>query len=651
MTDPHRALVLAPNGRDGTLAASLLAECGHTAETCQSFRDMLARLEEGAGLAIIAIEALQHADLNPLTAWIERQPPWSDFPFIILTHRVVSGDQQSMLNRLQAMVGNVIFLDRPFHPSSLVNVVENALRGRRRQYEASKYLDERERLLKALAIERERTQAALLGERALSGLLLTSVPAGIVGYDTDLRVTIWNPVMERLFGVSEKAAVGRPLAELIADGDAGKLLPRLQDALGGVPGPIEQIELTTDAGHLTLESQHAPLTGGDGKIVGGAAFFRDITERRQVEEQLRHAQKMETIGQLTGGVAHDFNNLLAAVQGNLELLRKRLPDDPQLRRYLDGALQGASRGASLTSRLLAFARKQELKPEATDLMSLLDGMRGLVERSIGPMVRVRFDLQEGLPSARVDANQLELAILNLAVNARDAMPEGGDLVIALNSANGQSEGLQGEFVVVSVSDTGGGMSPETLERAIEPFFSTKELGKGTGLGLSMVHGLAIQLGGKLRLRSVLGKGTTAELWLPLSEFAARSDVPMQVIVANVQPSRILVVDDDVLIAMNTVDLVEDLGHSALEANSGKAALEILASDVPLDAMITDFAMPGMNGVELATRARQLRPGLPILLASGYAELPSGIEMNLPRLGKPFLQQDLKAELSKILMRM
>ena len=506
MTDSHRALVLAPNGRDGTLAVSLLAESGHAAEACRAFQDMLAALEEGAGLAIIAIEALQHADLNPLTAWIERQPPWSDFPFVILTHRVMSGDQQSMLNRLQAMVGNVIFLDRPFHPPSLVNVVENALRGRRRQYEARKYLDERENLVAALALERERTQAALLGERALSGLLLTSVPAGIVGYDTNLRVTIWNPVMERLFGVSEEAAIGRPVAELVADGDANKILPRLQDALAGLPGPIELIELTTDAGHITLESQHAPLTGGDGRTVGGAAFFRDITERRQVEEQLRHAQKMETIGQLTGGVAHDFNNLLAAVQGNLELLRKRLPDDPQLDRYLDGALQGVGRGASLTSRLLAFARKQELKPEATDLRSLLEGMRGLVERSIGPMVSVRFELQDGLPSARVDANQLELAILNLAVNARDAMPDGGDLVIALNRANGRSEGLQGEFVVVSVSDKGTGMSPETLESAIEPFFSTKELGKGTGLGLSMVHGLAIQLGGKLRLRSALGEG-------------------------------------------------------------------------------------------------------------------------------------------------
>lgn len=775
MMTSERALVLAPNGRDGALAASLLSEVGRSAHACRSFDELLVQLDQGAGLAIIAIEALQYANLNPLTKWIEKQPPWSDFPFIILTHRVGSADQHPMLQRLQAMVGNVIFLDRPFHPSSLINVVDNSLRGRRRQYQARKYLEElregeerletalmagrmgswsldvksnqlivspqfittfgqaeaapfsfddliasideedrgrvqravaesvtsgtdfaeeyrivwpdgserwvesrarlvrgpdgqpaqligvasditarktsdveRDRLMRELALERERTQAALVGERALSGLIVTSVPAGIVGYDNNLRVTIWNPVMERLFGVGRDDAVGRPLAELIASGDASKIVPRLEDALRGVRGPIEQIELTTETGRITLESQHAPLTGGDGSIAGGAAFFRDITESRQVEEQLRHAQKMETIGQLTGGVAHDFNNLLAAVQGNLELLRKRLPDDPQLRRYLDGALQGVSRGASLTSRLLAFARKQELNPEATDLKQLLDGMRGLIERSIGPLINVRFDIDEGLPSARVDANQLELAILNLAVNARDAMPDGGDLTLSLKTQNGRSEGLQGNYLVIAVRDTGIGMDAKTLESAIEPFFSTKELGKGTGLGLSMVHGLAIQLGGKLKLKSRPGVGTVAELWLPVSQYAATHIVEKKPDLAAVRPSRILVVDDDVLIAMNTVDLIEDLGHAAVEANSGQAALEILASGVPLDAMITDFAMPGMNGVELANRARTLRPGLPILLASGYAELPSGTELNLPRLGKPFFQADLAAELSKIL---
>jgi PAS domain S-box-containing protein len=776
MMTSERALVLAPNGRDGALAASLLTEVGRTAHACQSFDDLLAQLDQGAGLAILAIEALQYADLNPLTKWIERQPAWSDFPFIILTHRVGSADQHPMLQRLQAMVGNVIFLDRPFHPSSLINVVDNSLRGRRRQYQARKYLEElregeerletalvagrmgswsldvksnqlivspqfmttfgqaetapfsfddllagiheedrgrvqrafaesmtsgtdfaeeyrivlpdgaqrwvesrarlvrgpdgqplqligvasditarrtsdveRDRLMGELALERERTQAALVGERALSGLIVTSVPAGIVGYDNDLRVTIWNPVMERLFGVGREAAVGRPLAELIASGDASKIVPRLEDALRGVRGPIEQIELTTETGRITLDSQHAPLTGGDGSIAGGAAFFRDITESRQVEEQLRHAQKMETIGQLTGGIAHDFNNLLAAVQGNLELLRKRLPDDPQLRRYLDGALQGASRGASLTSRLLAFARKQELKPEATDLKQLLDGMRGLIERSIGPLINVRFEIDEGLPSARVDANQLELAILNLAVNARDAMPGGGDLTLSLKTQNGRSEGLQGNYLVIAVRDTGIGMDAKTLESAVEPFFSTKELGKGTGLGLSMVHGLAIQLDGKLKLKSRLGEGTVAQLWLPVSQYAATHIAEKKPDLSAVRPSRILVVDDDVLIAMNTVDLIEDLGHAAVEANSGQSALEILASGAPLDAMITDFAMPGMNGVELATRARALRPGLPILLASGYAELPSGTELNLPRLSKPFFQADLAAQLSKILV--
>jgi PAS domain S-box-containing protein len=770
--------VLAPTGRDGALAAALLKDVGRTAYPCTSFDELLRLLNEGAGLAIIAIEALQHADLKPLTDWIEKQPSWSDFPFIILTHRAGTEHQQPMLERLQAMVGNVIFLDRPFHPSSLANVVDNSLRGRRRQYQSRKYLEdlregeerletalmagrmgswslqidgnflvgsaqfkttfgrdeaapfsyedfvasiapedrgrvqdaldeslrsgsdfaseyrviwpdggrhwvdcsarlmrgsdgspvalvgvvsditgrktsdeERERLLRELAVERERTQSALLGERALSGMLLTSVPVGIVGYDNDLNVTIWNPVMERLFGVMEQAAVGKPLAQLVADGEADQILPRLQGALQGVAGPIEHIELTSEAaGRLILESQHAPLRGGDGSIVGGAAFFRDITEGRQIEEQLRHAQKMETIGQLTGGVAHDFNNLLAAVQGNLELLQKRLPDDPQLHRFVDGAMQGATRGAALTARLLAFARKQELKPTATDLRSLLDGMRGLIERSIGPMVNVIFDLAEGLPSARVDPNQLELAILNLAVNARDAMPEGGDLTVSLSLRDGGWEGLKGDFLVVAVTDSGIGMSVKTLESAIEPFFSTKELGKGTGLGLSMVHGLAMQLGGKLKLISAVGQGTTAEIWLPVSESAALQEAETEVTVKDVRPSRILVVDDDFLIAMNTVDLVEDLGHSALEANSGPAALEILASEAPLDAMITDFAMPGMNGIELATRARALRPDLPILLASGYAEIPSGTHLNLLRLGKPFMQQDLAAGLAKILPR-
>jgi PAS domain S-box-containing protein len=648
----ERALILAPAGRDGAVAASIMQQAGKSAVCCADAASLINELEVGAGVAIIVIEALEYTDQKPLTDWIARQPPWSDFPFIILTHRVGTPDQTPMLTRLQAIVGNVIFLDRPFHPTNLSNVVENALRGRRRQYEARDYLEDRERLLTQLAEEKARTQAALRGEQALSGLLITSVPAGIVAYDHNLAVTIWNPVMEDLLKLPAAEATGKPLPNLVGDGQASAIATGLKEALAGTPGPIEEIELVTDrAGRLVLETQHAPLRGGDGEIVGGAAFFRDITERRRIEEQLRQAQKMETIGQLTGGVAHDFNNLLSAIQGNLELLRKRLPDDAHMRRYIDGALQGASRGASLTARLLAFARKQELQPRPTNLARLLEETRALIERSVGPLVTLQMQLDSELPPARVDPNQLELAILNLAVNSRDAMPDGGILRIELSACDGAKgpSGLRGEFLCLTVADEGMGMDAATLKSAIEPFFSTKELGKGTGLGLSMVHGLAIQLGGALQLRSEVGKGTTAELWLPVSRTAVEHSTAAPQRAPTAPASTILVVDDDMLIAMNTVDLVEDLGHVAIEANSGKRALEILSSGKHVDAMVTDYAMPGMTGVELAVKARELRPELPILLASGYAELPSGAGLKLPRLGKPFLQSDLAAKLADLLI--
>jgi PAS domain S-box-containing protein len=644
----ERALILAPSGRDGAVACRLLEQAGRSAEIRSDMADLLAGIAEGAGLAIIADEALQYSHLAPLLHWIETQPAWSDFPFIILTRRTGAAEQEPGLRQLQSGLGSVIFVERPFHPPALISVVDNALRGRRRQYQARQVLEDLRRSEQRLASERERTQEALRGERALSELLMTSVPAGIIAYDTNLRVTIWNPVMERVFGIPAAKAHGRQLVNLIGDGEREGIRHRLHDALSGVAGPIEEIELTTAAGQVVLETQHAPLRGGDGQIVGGAAFFREITDRRRAEEQLRQAQKMETIGQLTGGIAHDFNNLLAAIHGNLELLRKRLPNDPQIRRFIDGAVQGAERGASLTSRLLAFARRQDLRPEPTDLAQLLDGMRGLMERSIGGLIAIEFNLEEGLPPAKVDSNQLELAILNLAVNARDAMPDGGTLSISLARCDGTRHGLNGDFLCLSVLDTGIGMDAETLKSAIEPFFSTKELGKGTGLGLSMVHGLAIQLGGALRLESQLGKGTTAELWLPMSQTPVQPVLRAEMPNVEAPASTILVVDDDALIAMNTVDMVEDLGHTAVEAYSGKQALTILASGQCIDALITDYAMPGMTGVELALKARELRPNLPILLATGYADLPNGTSTDLPRLAKPYHQADLAQQLSRLL---
>jgi CheY-like chemotaxis protein len=358
------------------------------------------------------------------------------------------------------------------------------------------------------------------------------------------------------------------------------------------------------------------------------------------------------MGQLVGGVAHDFNNLLMAVIGNLDLLGKSLGQDPRQVRLLNGAQEGARRGATLTQRLLAFARKQELQARATDVLALIEDMRGLIERSLGPLVRVDITATPGLPPVTVDPNQLEMALLNLAVNARDAMPSGGVLTIDLQAAGVESvEGPPlppGRHLRLSVSDTGSGMSPEVLAKAVEPFFSTKGVGKGTGLGLSMVHGLAEQSGGAFRLDSTEGRGTTATLWLPVSSQGAQAKTPSVVHVDAVSPVTILLVDDDPLIAASTSALLEDLGHRVIEVNSGDEALAALEGGLNPDLIITDHAMPGMTGTELAADVRARDPDIPILLATGYAELQGDDGLALPRLAKPYTQTQLSAEISRLL---
>ena len=378
--------------------------------------------------------------------------------------------------------------------------------------------------------------------------------------------------------------------------------------------------------------------------------MKAVAAREQAQEQLRQAQKMETIGQLTGGVAHDFNNLLMAVMGNLDLLRRRIPDDPRLKRLVDGAIQGAERGASLTQRLLAFARQQDLRAVSVDMRILVEGMVDLLERSLGPRVALRLDIAEGLPPARIDANQLELAILNLAINARDAMPDGGriDIRVAEYEAKRDPALSPGRYLKLSVADTGTGMSPDVLKRAIEPFFSSKPVGKGTGLGLSMVHGLAVQLGGTLQLTSTVGKGTCATLVLPVASSAPETESAAPAVQKVKRSAIILFVDDDPLIAMSTTEMLEDLGHRVIGANSGRHALDILRSEQPIDLMVTDHMMPGMTGLELVAASREVRPSLPVLLATGYAELPEGTQLDLPRLAKPYHQDQLRDQVDQLL---
>ena len=373
-----------------------------------------------------------------------------------------------------------------------------------------------------------------------------------------------------------------------------------------------------------------------------ARLRTEMAEHRATEAALRHAQKMEAIGQLTGGIAHDFNNLLTAVLGSLDLLAKHLPtDDHKAARLLDTALKGAERGSALTKRLLAFGRRQALEPEIVDLRGLIHGMAGLLRSSLGAGVRIETRFPLVLSPAHVDANQLELALLNLAINGRDAMPGGGDLTIAAREElvePGDAAGLpMGAYVVLSLTDTGEGMDEATLTRAMEPFFTTKNVGKGTGLGLSMVHGLAAQSGGRLVLQSRRGTGTTAELWLPRAEVAAIPSVSAPKL-AQTSPAgcrTVMVVDDDPLVLASTVAMLEELGHIAKAVASGKEALEILTADAAVELVIMDYAMPGMTGLELAGKLRELRPELAVLVAASYTEVHEPVTPGLARLYKPF----------------
>jgi CheY-like chemotaxis protein len=347
-----------------------------------------------------------------------------------------------------------------------------------------------------------------------------------------------------------------------------------------------------------------------------------------------------------------------AVLGSLQLLKKRLPDDPRAQRLLNNAMLGADRGAALTQRLLSFARRQELKPEVVDIAELVSGMEDLLKRALGPLVQVGKSFPEGLPSIRADANQLELALLNLTINARDAMPLGGQLSIGATAETLDRDhpklGLKpGRYVRISVSDTGCGMDEATLAKATEPFFTTKGPGKGTGLGLSMVHGLAAQSGGVLNVTSRVGEGTTVELWLPQVEENARTrsahdarGAPQDIEPAS--PCTVLVVDDDALVSTGTAAMLEELGHTVIEASSGHAALETLKSGRPVDIVITDHAMPGMTGSQLATILRKDYPELPVVLATGYAEISSADESACShRLSKPFRLEDLAMTLARI----
>ena len=482
--------------------------------------------------------------------------------------------------------------------------------------------------------------------------------------DIEGRVASWNPGAQRIKGYLSDEIIGQHFSQFYTDEDrkAGEPQRALESAAREGRYEKEGWRIRKDGRRFRAHVIIDPIRDELGSIVAYAKITRDITERQEAQEKLEKArealvqsQKMEAIGHLTGGVAHDFNNLLMAVLGSLELVRKRMPSDKKLTALIDNAILGAQRGATLTKRMLAFARRQELNIETVHIPELVRGMTELLQRSIGQSISIETRFPLVLKPISADANQVEMALLNLAVNARDAMPEGGQIILEARDVVVQTDepdGLKaGRYVCVSVHDTGEGMNQATLSRAMEPFFTTKGLGKGTGLGLPMVHGLAQQSGGRFVLKSRVGEGTTAELWLPVGVEAASAKEQRRPVSPEADRQHallvVLAVDDDGLVLTNTVAMLEDLGHTALGASSGNAALEVLRQDNnSIDLVITDQVMPRMTGLQLANAIKAEWPKLPVILATGFAEIPSGTS-EFARLSKPFSQAELAEKLKNV----
>ena len=626
--------MLAPTGRDNSAACAVLEHAGLSCEPCSSSGDLRKKLEAGAGAAVIAEEAFFGTDPAPLFDWVRDQPPWSDFPFIILTTRRDDPRQDRHTLRLLEKLRNVTLLERPIQTMTLVSAAKAALRARQRQYEAATYLIEREQAasrLEALVWERTRqlqeANDQLVAARASLTMALDAAQMSTwdldLGKDRNRRSLVVEGFSEDDLLLQEwSRAIGKK--HVLSD-DRELFATAFQKALDTGKFRLECRFVEPDDSVRWVVAEGRLYRNEQGDPVRLAGTLRDVTERRQVEESLRQTQKLEVIGQLTGGVAHDFNNLLTAVLGNIELAALRTRDD-KLLHLLRSASAAAECGAKVTGQLLAFARRQHLAPKVVDLNELVSSMGDLLLQTIGASVRVETVLEKDLWAVMIDATQLELAILNLAINGRDAMLHGGRLTIATKNIKASDRdrpaGLPvADYVAISVSDTGTGMTPEVAAKAFEPFFSTKEIGKGTGLGLSQVLGFAQQSGGEVRIDTRLRKGTIVTLFLPRTQEA----LPRAISEDRLAPqdghaATILVVDDDSDVRSLTVQALEALNYRVLEANNGRVALDLLRGRQAVHLVLVDLVMPGMSGRQLATRIRASHPHRPILFMSGYDDL-------------------------------
>ena len=670
MTD--NVLILAPKGRDAAIIRQVLQRGGIGNRVCPDLASLNAKLTSDSSTVLVTEEALEGPELPALLDRIEHQPPWSDLPVVVLATKQVGRRSAIAANTLDRL-GNVVILERPLNAETLLSSVTSALRGRRRQYQARAHLEERQHnefLLKELneTLEKRAQERARSLAHARHSLDFALEAAGLGSWELDLSTGAFRrtPGYDRIFGYAD------PLPEWTTDAFLDHVIDEERDHAASVLRKAEfsgtldlECKIRRPDGELRWISTRGQRTYAEADPSPRlAGVTMDITERRFAEEALRQSQKMQAVGQLTGGLAHDFNNLLTAISGSLELLGLRAAQGrtDEFARYIGAAQRAAKRAAALTHRLLAFSRQQTLVAKLTDINRLVAEMEDLVRRTMGPSITVQVRAAQVLWTTCIDAGELENALLNLCINARDAMPEGGELTIETANllidarAAQQSDLTPGEYATLSVSDTGAGMEPEVVRRAFDPFFTTKPIGEGTGLGLSMIYGFVRQSGGQARIFSELGQGTMVRLYLP--RHAGTPEInDSDTSAAEGSRARagetVLVVDDEPTVRMLITEVLDDLGYAAIEAADGHGAIDILRSNRRIDLLITDVGLPGgLNGRQVADAGRTVRPELKVIFITGFAEhavfhnAPIGAGMHI--MTKPFAMDTLAARIREII---
>lgn len=666
----NRFLIVAPRGRDAEVIGQVLRAGGWTFEACPGLDHLRSCLADAAGVVIITDEALAGTDLLPFLEWCENQPPWSDLPVIVLTTKQ-AGPRAATAAHVLGRLGNVVLLERPINAETLTSAARSALRARQRQYQTRELIVRQRQTAADLFLLNETLERRVLQrtselESAHETLAFALDSAGMGSWDLDLATDTSrrSERHDRIFGYDEPLANwGRQefLAHVAEEERAAA---------------TAAFDASIQSGHLDLECRIVRRDGTSrwiitkGRVeydkdrlpVRMAGVVMDTTDHHATEEALRQSQKMEAIGQLTGGVAHDFNNLLTVIVGGLDMIIRRPEQAERVVRLAEAAMTAARRGEQLNQQLLAFSRRQMLRPQTLNPNRLLTDFEALAQRAAGETVRLVFDLDRTVDPIRIDPAQFEAAVLNLVVNARDAMSGGGSITISSRNVHlGTNEVADrrltpGPYVAIDVSDTGSGIDKQTLRSVFEPFFTTKEVGKGSGLGLAQVYGFARSAGGDVVITSALGRGTTVSLYFPRSTdtLAKEEDVS-----SNKVPLRrashgetVLLVEDDGQVLGMAIESLEELRYRVIVARNAREALRHIEGPERIDILFSDVMMPGgMNGAQLAVEARRLRPELKVLLTSGYVgEDDEGqvLGENLPVLSKPYRRDELAQQLRIVL---